>query len=198
MKVIGITGGVGAGKSRILSILKEEYGARIIEADAVARELQEPGREGLRQMVERFGAEILDERGALDRKAFAKRVFNDPEALKAVNDIIHPLAWEIIMGQVRESRAPFVAVEAALFDKRTKLFCDSLWYVDTSVENRIARLQENRGYTRIKCEEIMQNQLDREHFLEIADVVIDNNGPLKDVRRQIAAILGDQEEGLQR
>lgn len=186
MKVIGITGGVGAGKSRILSILREEYQADIIQADRVAQELEEPGREGLIRLVEEFSTGILDSRGQLDRGRFADLIFGDPEALLKVNEIIHPLTWEAIRQKVAESQAPLVAVEAALFNENSRELCEELWYIDTSAENRISRLMADRGYSREKCQAIMANQADRQTFLALADVVIDNNGSIEAVRSQIA------------
>lgn len=189
MRVIGITGGVGAGKSRILAILEAEYGAQIIEADLVARELEEPGQEGLRLLTEEFGDGILDLEGRLDRAAFAALIFRDPAALKKVNDLIHPLTWKAIERKLAGSTAPVAAVEAALFDEKTKHICQELWYVDTDDEIRIARLMEGRGYSREKCLDIMKNQASREEFLRLADAVIDNSGTIEDVRRQIAELL---------
>ena len=194
MRVIGITGGVGAGKSRILAILWERYHADIIQADEVAKALEEPGHEGLRLLAEEFGSGILDESGRLDRERFASLIFQDEEALKKVNAIIHPLTWTEICRQVSESNAPLVAVEAALFDENSRGLCGELWYIDTSEENRIARLMENRGYTRQKCLDIMANQADRQAFLKLADVVIDNNGSVDDVQSQIASALGSAAE----
>lgn len=191
MKIIGITGGVGAGKSRILSILKEEYQAEIIQADEVAKELEEPGQEGYRQLVETFGTSILGEDGAIDRPRFAALIFQDETALEKVNAIIHPLTWEELQRRARERKAPLVALEAALFDESSKTLCEELWYVDTSEANRIDRLMANRGYSRQKCLDIMVNQSDRTFFLNLADVVIDNNGSIEDVRGKIAGILGE-------
>lgn len=190
MKVIGITGGVGAGKSRILSILKEEYQVEIILADEVAKELEEPGMEGYRQLVETFGTGILGPDGEINRAGLAALIFQDKEALQKVNAIIHPLTWEEIKRRTAVSTAHLVAVEAALFDESSKTLCEELWFVDTLEENRIDRLMTNRGYSRQKCLDIIANQKDRSFFLNLADVVIDNNGSIEDVRRQIADVLG--------
>lgn len=194
MKIIGITGGVGAGKSRILAILKEQYHAEIIEADQVAKELEEPGKEGFRQLVACFGDGILDQAGAIDRAKFAERIFRDEASLRQVNEIIHPLTWNEIRRRAGESTARLVVVEAALFDEKSKNFCDELWYIDTSVENRISRLMANRGYTREKCLDIMKNQRTREDFTALADVVIDNNGGIGEAETQIQSLLGTAEK----
>lgn len=189
-RVIGITGGVGAGKSRVLSVLEQVYGAEILQADLVAAWLEGPGQEGLRRLVEAFGMEILDEAGRLDRKAFADRIFRDKEALALVNQIIHPLTIDELRRRIGGSRAEVIAVEAALFDNECRGLCGELWLVDTSEENRIARLMENRGYSRQKCLDIMASQPSRERFLQMADQVIDNNGSLEQVEAQIASLLG--------
>jgi len=193
-RVIGITGGVGAGKSRILSVLENFYGARVIQADQVAAGLEEPGQEGYRLLLELFGPGILGEDGRLDRKAFAERIFKDPEALSAVNAVIHPLTIAELQRQVKAGTAPVTAVEAALFDEESRKICGELWLVDASEENRVKRLMENRGYTRQKCLDIIRNQPSREDFLKMADHVIDNNGTLEQVQARIAELLGPPSE----
>lgn len=191
--MIGITGGVGAGKSRILDILKEEFGAHVIQADVVAKELEEPGQPGYKRLLETFGKGILSEDGTIDRTAFAERIFSDEEAIRQVNAIIHPMVWWTVKEQIAKSHAALVAVEAALFDERSREACEELWFVDTSEENRIRRLFKNRGYSREKSLRIMGNQPSRETFLGLADQVIDNNGTPEEVRRQIRQILKRQE-----
>lgn len=189
MMVLGLTGGVGAGKSRILELFSKEYGAQVIQADLVARKLEDPGQPGLTGLVSLFGTGILQKDGTLDRKGFADRIFGNPEALKRVNALIHPLTWNEIKRQIRESSADLVVVEAALFDERSREVCQYLLYVDTQDEIRIQRLMENRGYSREKCLEIMKNQADRSRFLELADFVIDNSGTVEEAGGQIRQIL---------
>ena len=175
MMVLGLTGGVGAGKSRILELFSHDYGAQVIQADLVARKLEDPGQPGLTGLVSLFGTGILQKDGTLDRKGFADRIFGNPEALKRVNALIHPLTWNEIKRQIRESSAELIVVEAALFDERSREVCQYLLYVDTQDEIRIQRLMENRGYSREKCLDIMKNQADRNDFLKLADFVIDNS-----------------------
>lgn len=189
MMVLGLTGGVGAGKSRILELFSNDYGAQVIQADLVARKLEDPGQPGLTGLVSLFGTGILRKDGTLDRKGFAERIFGNPEALKRVNALIHPLTWNEIKRQIRESRADLVVVEAALFDERRRDVCQYLLYVDTQDEIRIQRLMENRGYSREKCLDIMKSQADRNRFLELADFVIDNSGTVEESRQQILQIL---------
>ena len=189
MMVRGLTGGVGAGKSRILDLFSHDYGAQVIQADLVARKLEDPGQPGLTGLVSLFGTGILQKDGTLDRKGFADRIFGNPEALKRVNALIHPLTWNEIKRQIRESSAELIVVEAALFDERSREVCQYLLYVDTQDEIRIQRLMENRGYSREKCLDIMKNQADRNDFLKLADFVIDNSGSLEESRLQIRRIL---------
>ncbi len=189
MMVLGLTGGVGAGKSRILELFSHDYGAQVIQADIVARKLEDPGQPGLTGLVSLFGTGILQKDGTLDRKGFADRIFGNPEALKRVNALIHPLTWNEIKRQIRESSAELIVVEAALFDERSREVCQYLLYVDTQDEIRIQRLMENRGYSREKCLDIMKNQADRNDFLKLADFVIDNSGSLEESRLQIRRIL---------
>ena len=189
MMVLGLTGGVGAGRSRILDLFSHDYGAQVIQADLVARKLEDPGQPGLTGLVSLFGTGILQKDGTLDRKGFADRIFGNPEALKRVNALIHPLTWNEIKRQIRESSAELIVVEAALFDERSREVCQYLLYVDTQDEIRIQRLMENRGYSREKCLDIMKNQADRNDFLKLADFVIDNSGSLEESRLQIRRIL---------
>lgn len=187
--VLGITGGVGAGKSRILEILKQEYGARIIQADQVAAALEAPGEPGLLALTELFGTEILDRDGSLDRKAFARRIFTDEKALDMVNQVIHPMTWKKIQEMLEQEPCPVTAVEAALFNEESRSLCRHLVFIDTSEENRILRLMEGRGYSREKCLDIMKNQPDRAYFLQLSDYVIDNNGILEAVRSQVRRMM---------
>lgn len=191
MVVLGITGGVGAGKSQVLSVLREEYGALVIQTDQVARQLEEPGGRGLELLVKRFGSGILNRDGRLDRAAFAELIFQDKAALQAADDIIHPLTWRAVEERIAQSGEKLVAVESALFDEESRKLCDKLIFVDVSDENRIIRLMADRGYSRQRCLAVMESQPDRESFLALADAVIDNNGSLDETRRQLAGLLAE-------
>ena len=192
MMVLGLTGGVGAGKSRILELFSHDYGAQVIQADLVARKLEDPGQPGLTGLVSLFGAGILQKDGTLDRKGFADRIFGNPEALKRVNALIHPLTWNEIKRQIRESSEELIVVEAALFDERSREVCQYLLYVDTQDEIRIQRLMENRGYSREKCLQMMANQLSEEEYRSLSDRELDNNGSPEDMRSQLKSVLGQR------
>ena len=188
-KIIGITGGVGAGKSSVLAVLKNDFGAKIILADLVAHDLMEPGSLGLRKVTEALGTSFLTPDGAVDRKALADLIFRDKEALKTMNSIIHPLVWKKMKEEAEAASENLVIIEAAVFDTAPKNFFDELWYVYTTKENRIVRLMENRGYSREKCEDIIGRQASEEEYRALCSRVIDNNGDESDIKRQLKEIL---------
>ena len=188
-KIIGITGGVGAGKSSVLAVLKNDFGAKIILADLVAHDLMEPGSLGLRKVTEALGTSFLTPDGAVDRKALADLIFRDKETLKTINSIIHPLVWKTMKEEAEAASENLVIIEAAVFDTAPKNFFDELWYVYTTKENRIVRLMENRGYSREKCEDIIGRQASEEEYRALCSRVIDNNGDESDIKRQLKEIL---------
>ena len=192
MRVIGLTGGVGAGKSRILDILKTEYGAEIIVADQVAHELMEPGQGGYREVVRALGTSFLNPDGTIDRPLLSTLIFHDRNALETMNGIIHPMVWKTIKDKICSSQADLIVVESAIMGREQDDIYDEMWYVYTSEENRIRRLNENRGYSRERSLSIMKNQLSDEEFRELADRVIDNNGTVEDVKAGLEAILKDK------
>ena len=188
-KIIGITGGVGAGKSSVLAVLKNDFGAKIILADLVAHDLMEPGSLGLRKVTEALGTSFLTPDGAVDRKALADLIFRDKAALKTRNSIIHPLVWKTMKEEAEAASENLVIIEAAVFDTAPKNFFDELWYVYTTKENRIVRLMENRGYSHEKCEDIIGRQASEEEYRALCSRVIDNNGDESDIKRQLKEIL---------
>ncbi|MEG0566260.1 MAG: dephospho-CoA kinase [Hungatella sp.] len=192
MRVIGITGGVGAGKSKILDFLKQEYHARVIQADVVAKQLMEPGQIGYERLKVQFGTRFLTKEGMIDRKKLAASMFENLEVLAAVNSMIHPLVWQQIQDEISKSAATLVVVEAALPIENPRDIYDELWYVYTSVDNRIQRLMESRGYTREKSLSMMANQPSEQAFRALADRVIDNNGSPEETKQQLEAIFKDK------
>ena len=188
-RIIGVTGGVGAGKSEVLEILKQEYGANVILTDQVAKDLMEPGREGYRQVAAFLGGEILNPDGSINRPKIASVIFAQEEKRLGVNRLIHPLVWEEVLREIKESQNPFQVVETALPEKQFRDICHEIWYVYTSRENRIQRLMENRGYTRQKCEAIMDSQWSDSQFRSVCQRQIDNNGFIEETRNQIREII---------
>ena len=187
--IIGITGGVGAGKSTVLRFLKESYGARVILADSVAHDLMEPGSEGLKKVVEVLGDSFLSEDGAVDKKALSDLLFRDRNALETVNRIIHPMVWAAMKREALEAPERLVVIEAAVFDTAPEGFFDGLWYIYAGQETRIRRLMENRGYTREKCESIIAKQDTEDGYKNRCDRVIATDGSGEEMKRQLEEIL---------
>lgn len=196
--VIGLTGGIGAGKSAVMEYLQEK-GCYTILADDVARKLQEKGGVIYNKMLEVFGTDILGEDGQLDRNSVASVVFSDEKRLSQLNAIVHPAVREKILSLIAENkdRYPHIVIEAALLiEEHYEDVVDELWYVDAADEIRIKRLMENRGYTREKCLSIMNRQLSREEYVRHCKVVLDNSTTLDEVRAQVdQALIETKQEG---
>ena len=188
--IIGITGGVGAGKSSVLDILQHKFGAKVILADMVAHDLMEPGMEGLKRVTDALGTSFIQEDGSVNRQKLAEIIFNDAQALATMNSIIHPMVWEYIKNEALQCEEMLVIVEAAVFDTAPQGLFDEIWYVYTTEENRIRRLMESRGYTREKCISIIEKQDSEAEFRARCGRVIDNNGNSEETEMQIKEILG--------
>lgn len=183
MKVLGITGGVGAGKSTVLAHLSEDCGARVIQADQVGHLMMEPGRPCYYRIVENFGGGILNGDQTINRGRLSARVFEEPERLEQLNRIIHPAVKEYIIEEIarerRENRVPFTAVEAALLiEDHYELICDEIWYIYADEAVRAERLRKSRGYTEEKIRAILRSQLSDAQFRQASQFVIDNSSPI--------------------
>ena len=189
MKIIGITGGVGAGKSTVLNYMEQEFGACVLEADKIGHLVMEPGERCYEEIVCLFGKEILKNDKTIDRKKVSDVVFSNGEMLSKLNGIIHPAVKEYICRRLREeieNGRQLAVVEAALLlEDHYEVFCNEIWYIHTDQEIRIARLMSDRGYTREKAESIIRNQASEEYFRAHADYVIENNGDLAVTHDQI-------------
>ena len=195
MKVIGITGGVGAGKSEILRYLKEKYGAMVIEADKVGHLLMEPGGACYYSIVEKFGSSILNGDQSINRGKLGKIVFADEVLLKELNKIIHPRVKSYIISEIAKERAYhrtnyFVVEAALLIEDHYDVICDEMWYIHTDEDVRAKRLKETRGYDEEKIASICANQKSPEEFRSACQHVIDNSGELTATYQQIDEQLG--------
>lgn len=194
MKVIGITGGVGAGKSTVLNILEQEYGAYILEADRTAHRLMEPGQPVYESIRKAFPGDILDTDGRICRERLGTLVFHDPEALSRLNGIVHPAVKDDILRAIeacrRQTTVPYFVIEAALLiEDGYAAVCDELWYVYAPEELRRERLMKNRGYTAKKCESIMKNQGSDSFYRRYCSHIIENGATLSDAKKQIEELL---------
>lgn len=179
MKFIGITGGVGAGKSQLLDFIGRHYKCKIYLADKVAFTVREPGTECYKKLVS-----LLGEKALHDNKLMAQMVFNDPDLLEKVNNIIHPAVKEYLLAELEAARLDgeteiFFVEAALLIEGGYKDLVDELWYVYASDEVRASRLIASRGYSREKALSIMSNQLSDEEFRKNCDFIIDNSFSLE-------------------
>ena len=189
MKVIGVTGGVGAGKSEVLGYIAGNWNATVVEADEVGYLVMRPGKACYSAIVDLFGAGILKEDETLDREQIAKIVFEDKEMLAKMNAIVHPAVKEYIRKAIKreeENETDIFIVEAALLieDKYDEI-CDELWYIYADEEVRKERLIEGRGYSEKKVREIMANQLSEDEFSSHCDFEIDNSGDFEETKKQL-------------
>ena len=194
MKRIGITGGVGAGKSQVLERLSSRWQVPVIHTDLVARAIMEPGQEGLRQVVEALGSSFLEPDGSLCRPALAKLIFEQPKARETVDRITHPLVWRLVQEELdrleNEGKAAAV-VETALFDQEPAAMFDELWYVWAPDEVRTSRLMESRGYSLDRCRSMMASQQGDEEFRRLADRIIDNSGSWEDTAARVDRLMAE-------
>ncbi|MEW1685550.1 dephospho-CoA kinase [Streptomyces sp. T12] len=189
MLTVGLTGGIGAGKSEVSRLLVE-CGAVLIDADRIAREVVEPGTPGLAAVVEVFGEEILTEDGSLDRPRLGALVFGDPEKLARLNAIVHPLVGA--RSRELEEAAPEDAVVVhdvpLLTENGLAPLYDLVIVVDASPETQLDRLVRLRGMTEEDARARMAAQAGREQRREIADIVVDNDVPLDALRRRVEEV----------
>lgn len=198
MRFIGITGGVGAGKSAILHYIEEHYRARVLLADEIAHDLMMPGTKCYDTIRENFESEqIFCPDGSLDRVRMAEVIFADEKKRERLNGIVHPAVkkaiLEIYRQEKQEGRLDYLILEAALLiEEHYDEICDELWYIDTSESNRRIRLKESRGYSDEKIDGIVRSQLTAEEYRRHCKKVIDNNGSVGDTFLQIEKIFGEE------
>lgn len=189
MRTIGITGGVGAGKSTVLSFLEKEWDAFVIEADRVGHLVMEPGEECYEPVAALFGKEVIKADKTIDRKRVSDVVFVQKSMREQLNGIIHPAVKRYILKKLKEEQEKgrgLCVVEAALLlEDNYQAFCDEIWYIHTDREIRISRLMESRGYTREKALGIMESQASDSFFSSHADYIVENNGDWEKTCMQI-------------
>ncbi len=187
---IGITGGVGCGKSKVLSYLGRHTKSRILLADEVAHLVKEPGTKVYRQLTRLLGKEILMEDGRIHRERMAQLIFGDRALLNRINEIIHPAVKEYIFHAMREAEEEgktdcFFLEAALLIEAGYVPYLDELWYIYSQEAIRRERLEMSRQYSQEKIDQILEKQLSEEEFRSYAHVVIDNSGSFSDTCRQI-------------
>lgn len=197
MQVIGITGGVGAGKTQVLEIIDENSTSRIIRADELAKKLECRGNKCYTPIIELLGRGILDEDEQIIPSKMAASIFSEPKLLSKVNEIIHPAVKETILEEIayedKKGECDYFFIEAALLiEDGYDLICDELWYIYASENTRRNRLKESRGYSDEKINSIFASQLDEETFRRYCTVEINNDGDIDSTRSQILDILSKE------
>lgn len=190
MKVIGLTGGVGSGKSLAAHLLQEMTGAHLLIADELGHVAMEKGSGGYKEIIREFGEDILAEDGTIDRGKLASLVFAGEERLAVLNAIVHPRVKAYLQDYIakRRSEEGLIILESAImFESGCDILCDEIWYVCVPENLRRERLKESRGYSREKSQSIMDRQLSEEVFRQRCQIIIENTGTvekLKEVLRE--------------
>ncbi|NLM75647.1 MAG: dephospho-CoA kinase [Clostridiaceae bacterium] len=193
MKIIGVTGGIGAGKTLVSSILKE-LGAVVIDADKLSREAVEKGKPAYRKIIEVFGSDILDSNRYIDRKKLGRIVFNNPALRRKLEEIVHEEVVNCIFKKLDELKqggykglvvldVP-IPVEHGFLD-----VADQVWVVTAKEETRIKRVQERSGLSREETIRRMKSQLPQEDYIALADVVIENEGSIENLKKKVTDLL---------
>jgi dephospho-CoA kinase len=187
--VIGLTGGIGSGKSTVAAILAE-LGAHVVDADRVGHDVYRPGTEGFRRVVEAFGPGVVAADGSIDRRALGAIVFADEAALARLNAVVHPLIGEELRRRVAAalddgSGRPIVIEAAILLEAGWRSMMDRLWVVSVDRETAIARVAGSRGLTRREIERRIDTQMADEERRRLADRVIENRGTPAALRAEV-------------
>ncbi len=187
MKIIGITGGSGGGKSTVTKII-EKYDAEILDADIVAKEVVEPGKPAFLEIKDEWPSVVLD--GVLDRKALAKIVFNNADDLHKLNTITHKYVIEEIKNKINNSQAAIFVIDAiALFESGLADFCDVTICVIAKKEERIKRIMKRDNLTELEATERINAQKNDSFYIERSDFVIYNNEGQHNLEEEIGRII---------
>lgn len=191
MKVIGLTGGIGTGKSTVSRFLAE-LGALVISADVVGHEAYQPGTEGWRVVVEAFGEQILTPAGDIDRKKLGEIVFQDGAARATLNSIMHPRMYEMVSARIEDRRqqgAKVVVLESPLLVEAGWLpLVDEVWVTIASEANIVQRLKNRSGLSEAETMARIRSQLSSEERLKYADVVINTDVTLEEMKERVAEL----------
>jgi dephospho-CoA kinase len=191
MLVIGLTGGIGTGKSEVARLL-QSLGAIVINADQVGHEAYAPNSESWHEVVSTFGREILQPGGEIDRRKLGAIVFSDPQQLAKLNAIMHPRMAKMMADKIqslRDEDVRVVVVEAALlFEAGWDSLVDEVWATDSPVEVVIDRLQARSGMAEEEARRRIDSQMNRRERLERADFVVDNSGDVATLESTVKAL----------
>jgi dephospho-CoA kinase len=183
--VIGLTGGIGSGKSTVAKLFAN-LGIDIIDTDKIAREIVEPGTEQLKKIARRFGDEILNPNGTLNRPLLRKIIFSDPEAKKWLEDLLHPIIYQLTFTRAKQIKSPYcIVVIPLLIESHAPCPIDRILVIDTSEELQLQRARKRDNLSAEEVKTIIDSQASREQHLKIADDVIENFGDIVDLEKQV-------------
>ena len=189
MKVLGITGGVGSGKSEVLRYMEEEYGAVVCQLDEVAKALQKKGTDCYDKIIEQFGLGVTGENEELDRKKLAAIIFQDENKRRILNGIVHPEVKKWVEQDIIEKKkrgVPLYVIEAALLPEAGyEDICQEMWYIYTEESVRRERLKKSRGYSDETISRMIRSQSPESVFRKACHIVIDNSGTFERTKKQI-------------
>ena len=190
MKVIGLTGGIGSGKSLIARILLDKYNAYLLNTDAIAKKQMEPDGVSYNAVVQYIGTQILNEDRTINRSSLAQIIFEDKEKRLKINELTHPLVLEEVLQKIKELKEeeshPYLVVETALMiEAGYDFICDEVWYVFAPEEERRRRLKESRNYPDHKIDAIFHNQSKDFDFRLKYTKVIENVGDINQLELQV-------------
>lgn len=193
MKIIGVTGGIGAGKSSVSAILKK-LGVKVIDADQLSREVVEVNKPAYKKIVEEFGVSILNSNKSIDRKKLAAIVFNEPEKRHKLEKIVHSEVIRAIMDEVdylkRTNFDGIIALDVPIPVKHGFLdLADRVWVVTAPEKTRIKRVQLRSGLSEDEVLERISSQISQQDYINLADNIIDNGGSLEELEKQVTNLL---------
>lgn len=192
MKIIVLTGGIATGKSTVSQYLIQK-GYPVIDSDKIARQVVEPGSNGLEQLVTHFGIEILNEYGELNRQVFGDMIFGRKDLIRQVNQILHPLIFEAMESAIQSYRnqgQALVFLDIPLYYEVNKSYQeDQVWLVYVPEDVQSDRLQKRNHLDNEQVKQRIQSQLSIEEKLKLADVIIDNQGAVEDLYLQVDRLL---------
>ena len=194
MKIIGITGGVGAGKTEVIKIIEQLCSCIVVTADRLARKLEQKGEVCFEPLLDLLGDEVLDENGEIDAAKMARMIFapGAEDLLAGVNAIVHPAVKTRILQMIREEEkkgTDYFFIEAALLiEDHYDTIVDEMWYIYADEDTRRKRLKESRGYSDCKIDDIFASQSSDDVFRRFCSVVIDNSGSIEDTKIQLTEL----------
>lgn len=185
MLVIGLTGGIGSGKSTVAELFQHK-GVLIIDADLIARELVEPGQPALQEIAEHFGSDILDKHGALRRKALRELVFSIPAERKWLEHLLHPLIHAVILQRITSCETPYcILMSPLLLETAQRQLTNRILIVDVDQATQLQRTMQRDASPRETIEAIINAQISREERRVLADDVISNDGDVSELALQV-------------